>query len=102
MRGGETRVRSRSRHASGASNQAVMPPGTFGGNNVQAYGTATLALNTWSHLATTYDGTTLRLFLNGTQVNTLAQTGTIATSDPWRFLSGTPPPLPSAAVPAHS
>jgi hypothetical protein len=54
--------------------------GTFGGNDVQAYGTATLALNTWSHLAATYDGSTLRLYLNGTQVGSLAQTGAMTPS----------------------
>ena len=35
----------------------------------------------WSHLAATYDGTTLRLYVNGTQVSQLAQSGPIATSN---------------------
>ena len=43
-------------------------------------GTAGLPLNAWSHLATTYDGSFLRLYLNGTQVAQLAQTGPISTS----------------------
>jgi hypothetical protein len=39
-----------------------------------------LALNTWSHLAVTYDGTTLRLYINGTQVGTRAAASPLLTS----------------------
>src|SRR5204863_1499266 len=43
-------------------------------------GSAALALNTWSHLATTYDGANLRIYVNGTQVATKAITGNLLTS----------------------
>jgi len=39
-----------------------------------------LPLNTWSHVAATYDGATLRFFVNGLLVASRAQTGTIAAS----------------------
>ena len=43
-------------------------------------GTAALPLNTWTHLAATYDDTTLRLYVNGTQVGTRAVAGALLTS----------------------
>ncbi len=39
-----------------------------------------LPLNTWSHLAMTWDGLTMRMYVNGTQVSTSALTGTARTS----------------------
>jgi hypothetical protein len=43
-------------------------------------GTSTVPNNSWTHLATTYDGATQRFFVNGTQVATRAQTGSIIAS----------------------
>ena len=66
----------------GTSTASGVPAGggTFGGANANAYGTAALPVNAWTHLALTYDGATLRLYTNGVQVSSLAQTGNIATS----------------------
>jgi hypothetical protein len=44
-------------------------------------GTANTALNAWTHLAATYDGTTLRLYVNGVQAASKAVTGAIKTSN---------------------
>jgi hypothetical protein len=43
-------------------------------------GPSALPLNTWSHLATTYDGSALRLYVNGVQVASAAFTGSIVTT----------------------
>ena len=48
--------------------------------SANAYGAAALTANTWSYLALTYDGTTLRLYVNGTLVGSQAKTGAITTS----------------------
>lgn len=50
------------------------------GTNRTANGTA-LAVNTWTHVAGTFDGNILRLYINGTQVDSTPVTGTIATSN---------------------
>jgi PKD repeat protein len=47
---------------------------------VAAAGEASLPLNTWSHLAGTYDGTTLRLYVNGIEVRQQEVSGDIVTT----------------------
>jgi chitodextrinase len=54
--------------------------GTFAGSNANAFATGALPTNAWSFLTLTYDGATLRLYVNGTQVATQAKTGAIASS----------------------
>jgi hypothetical protein len=51
-----------------------------GGSYADAFGTAKLTANTWAYLTETYDGSTLRLYVNGTQVASVAHTGAIASS----------------------
>jgi hypothetical protein len=45
-----------------------------------ATGPTAPALNTWTHLAATYDASTLRLYVNGTQAATTTRTGPLTTS----------------------
>ena len=47
------------------------------GGERSARSTTALPLNTWTHLAATYDGGNLRLYVNGTQAATLALTANI-------------------------
>jgi len=46
-----------------------------------AIGTAALPLNAWSHLATTWDGTTMRLYVNGVQVRSVLRAGPMLLTD---------------------
>ena len=50
----------------------------IGSSELDTRGTAQLPLNTWSHLAATYDGANLRLYVNGTLVATRPTTGALA------------------------
>ena len=52
----------------------------IGGSYGEAFGTSPIPTNTWSHLALTYDGSAVRLYVNGELVNTKTKTGAITTS----------------------
>jgi glucose/arabinose dehydrogenase/PKD repeat protein len=54
--------------------------GIIGGGTTEARGSRALTTNTWAHLAVTYDGTIVRLYVNGSQVASTAKTGSIRTS----------------------
>ena len=51
-----------------------------GGTDHDQRGSAALVTNTWAHVATTYDGANLRLYVDGALVGSQAATGSIATS----------------------
>src|SRR3954451_5501150 len=52
----------------------------IGGVSRDATGTAALPLNTWTHQAATYNGTTLLLYVNGAQASSRTVSGSITTS----------------------
>ena len=58
--------------------------GIFGGSTYgEVFGSGALPLNTWTHLAGTYDGTMERLYINGVEVASRSQSGSlITTSNP--------------------
>ena len=49
-------------------------------NNFNAEGTGPLTLNTWTHIAATYGSNVLRLYVNGTQVDSFNRNTTMANS----------------------
>jgi hypothetical protein len=55
--------------------------GRIGGVDQAVRGTARISTTDWTHLAMTYDGTMQRFYVNGVEVGTHAQTGSMAVGD---------------------
>ena len=62
-----------------AANNASLPAGYIHtSTDVGLNGTTATPLNSWTHLAFTYDGAAMRMFVNGAQVSTRAVTGSVS------------------------
>ena len=74
-----------------SANTDINQPATgvsVGGTIRQLDAGTTIPVNAWTHLTATYDGTTQRLYINGVQVASGAQTGSITTSISPLYIGG--------------
>ncbi|MFZ4536438.1 MAG: PKD domain-containing protein [Propionivibrio sp.] len=62
------------------SNNTPLGGGVYGGQYQFVHGVSRLASSAWSHVTVTYDGVTERLYVNGQQVGTKAQAGSMGVS----------------------
>jgi glucose/arabinose dehydrogenase len=83
-------VLSANNNTSGTANQRPNTRIRIGTTTTTATGTTKLTLNTWAHIASTYDGITLRFFVNGTQVSTSNVTGNMITTTNLLRIGGSP------------
>jgi hypothetical protein len=79
-------------HASSSAG-SLRPAGgvTVGSSVPTVFSPSALPVGAWSHLALTYDGSQVRLFVNGVQVVSAPQTGSIAASGSPLWIGGNSP-----------
>jgi len=65
--------------------------GTFGTGDSYVSGPTASPVGSWTHVTYTYDGTTQRVYVNGTQVATKATTGLIQTTASPLWIGGNQP-----------
>ena len=57
---------------------------TNGGSSTTVTSSANLQLNTWTHIAATYDGSSLKIYVNGTLTGSVANAGGLPSgTDAW-------------------
>jgi hypothetical protein len=67
-------------NTSGSANQRPNTRIRIGTSTTTVTGTSKLALNTWTHIASTFNGSVLRLYINGVQVSSTNVSGNITTT----------------------
>src|SRR5690606_27016875 len=83
-------VLSANNNASNTNNQRPSSRIRTGSTNRTLNGTSKLQTNTWTHIASTYDGTTFRFYVNGVQVNSMSATGNIPATTNMLRIGGSP------------
>lgn len=74
----------------GGSGQVNFNFGSFGAWNELNTGVGVLILNTWQHIAATYDGASVRIYVNGVEVATTNYTASIASANQPLYLGEDP------------
>ncbi|HKS36226.1 MAG TPA: LamG-like jellyroll fold domain-containing protein, partial [Verrucomicrobiae bacterium] len=68
-------------HAGSVSPLVPATGATYSGDVTWIAGSGSIAVGQWTHLAGTYDGTRVRLYVNGVEVASAARTGLISVND---------------------